>query len=264
MSERVRPELPGFGDRARFESLVALRSRSFAARIHGESREGEPASGRWLALGGAHAIDWRGYRCVQGFDEAALQRLDELLDWFEEGPVPTFETFCGEGLASTAEALCLLGYRPFHAHAFFAAALRELPVATATAMLELSEDPREFGRLGARVWHEGDPERADALARQHEGPQWSCLTVVEAGRAVATTSLFLDGAHAYHANALTLPEARGRGLHVALLRAHVELARARGKTWFVADTQVGSTSGRNLERVGLRCVATSLVWMPRT
>ena len=72
--------------------------------------------------------------------------------------------------------------------------------------------------------------------------------------------MFFSGDHAYHANALTLPEQRGRGHHGRLLAEQIAEARARGLRWFVADTQVGSGSGRNLERAGLRCVATCLTW----
>jgi GNAT superfamily N-acetyltransferase len=250
----------GFGDREHVDELLALRARSFAARIEGESE------GRWIEIAGAFAFDWRGYRCVHHFGDDALRRLPELLDWFEDGPAPVFETYCGGALATTSEALILLGYQPFHAHALFAGALDRLESADSRASeaeVEISTDPADFGRLGAQMWNEGDPARAHALTLQHASPEWSCLTAIEAGRPIAGTSLFLAGPHAYHSNALTLPEAQGRGLHARLLRAHVELARERGKQWIVADTQVGSGSGRNFERAGLRCVATCLAWRPR-
>ncbi|MFV8756266.1 hypothetical protein ACNOYE_37445 [Nannocystaceae bacterium ST9] len=250
----------GFGERV--DELLALRARSFASRIAGDS------TGRWIEIAGAFAFDWRGYRCVHQFGDDALRRLPELLDWFADGPVPVFETYCGGALATVAEALIVLGYQPFHAHALFAGALDRLEPTDSRASeaeleLEISTDPADFGRLGAQMWNEADPERAHALTLQHASADWSCLTAIEAGHPVAGTSLFLAGPHAFHSNALTLPEAQGRGLHARLLRAHVELARARGKQWIVADTQVGSGSGRNFERAGLRCVATCLAWRPR-
>ncbi|PRQ06687.1 GNAT family N-acetyltransferase [Enhygromyxa salina] len=252
----ARPQL-SYGDPRRAHELFALRSRAFAARI-----DGEAAGGRWVEIGGGFGFDWDGYRWVHDFGDEALARLDELLDWFQSGVAPMFETYCGESVQTTAQALTLLGYQPYHAHAFFAAPLGSLGSGEAGADVEVSLDPHDFGRLGAQMWSEGDPARARALTRQHEGSEWSCVTVIEHGRPVAGASLFFDGAYAFHANALTLPECQGRGLHARLLRAHIELARARGKTWIVADTQVGSGSGRNLERAGLRCVATCLHWQP--
>ncbi|PRQ02524.1 hypothetical protein ENSA5_21690 [Enhygromyxa salina] len=253
----------GFGDPRRVHELLALRSRSFAARI-----DNEAAGGRSLELGRAFAFDWRRYRQVHDFGDEALRRLPELLEWFTSGPAPVIETYCGPGLATAAEGLIVLGYQPFHAQAVFAASL-ETPapaptLASDSPTLELSTDPEDFGRLGAQMWHQGDPERAAALARQHAGPSWRCVTAREGGRPVAGASLFLDGLFAFHANALTLPAFQGRGLHGQLLRAHLDIARAQGKRWFVADTQVGSGSGRNLERAGLRCVATCLSWQPRS
>ncbi|KIG19398.1 hypothetical protein DB30_02679 [Enhygromyxa salina] len=250
----------GYGDPRRVHELLALRARAFASRIEGERTDA--VAGRWVEIGGAFAFDWSGYRCVHDFGDEALQRWSELLDWFADGLAPTFETWCGEGLLVTARALTLLGYQPVHAQALFAASLDSLAPTHANTPLEISRDPNDFGRLGAQMWNEGDPDRARALARQHAGPNWCCATVLEAGQPVAGASLYLDGPHAFHANALTLPAHQGRGMHGRLLAAQIELARARGKTWIVADTQVGSGSGRNLERAGLRCVATCLHWQP--
>jgi GNAT superfamily N-acetyltransferase len=257
----------GFGERERLHELLALRSRSYVSRIAGEwagdwrtKPDGWGPDGRWIELGGAFAFDWRGARCVLDFGGEALRSLTDLLDWFGSGPAPSFETLCGEPLELTAEALISLGYRPCHTHAFFAASLAELATCPAAPTAVVSTDARDFARLGAQVWNDGDPERAHALACQHAGPEWICVTAIEADCPVAGATLFLDGPHAYHANAITLPEARGRGLHAELLRMRIDLARARGKAWIVADTQYGSGSGRNLERAGLRCVGTSLTW----
>jgi len=245
--------------------FLALRSRALATRIEGE--KGSGPYGRWTEIAGSFAFDWRGYRYVHNFGDEALRRLAQLLAWFESGPAPTFETFCGPSLEPTAEALIDLGYRPFHAHAFFASSLESLAIgctpSTDAAEIEIRTNPEDFGQLGARIWNSGDPRRAYALACQHMDPRWKCLTVFEDDQAVAAATVFFDRDCAYLANAITLPRAQGRGLHARLLRTRIELARERGKTWIFADTQVGSGSSRNLERAGLSCVATCLSWKPR-
>jgi GNAT superfamily N-acetyltransferase len=251
--------LPAFGERDCFARLVGLRAQSLADRITGESTEG-PATGRVLELEGAHAIEWRGHRSVANLGPAALARLDVLLDWFADGPVPSFETACDAQLGLVAAPLVRLGYQPVHAHAFYLAGIDALAHEAARESLELVAGPHAFAQVGAALWHEHDASWAARLADQHRSAHWHCLAARVEGELVAATSLFLVGELAYHANALTLPRARGRGLHVALLRAHVEHARALGSTYFVADTHVGSTSARNFERVGMRCVASSLTW----
>lgn len=253
--------LAEFGHAACFAGLVSLRSESLADRIAGESGAGSP-SGRTHTLEGASLLDWRGHRSVACLQRAALARLDELLDWFSEGPVPSFETACDAQLGLVSAPLVKLGYRPIHAHAYYLARLDALVPAASSSSFELVEGPDAFAQVGAALWHAGDVAAAARLAAQHASPRWHCFAARVEGELVAATSLFSAGELAYHANALTLPHARGRGLHAGLLRAHVELARARGMTHLATDTHVGSPSARNFERLGLRCVASSLTWEP--
>ena len=260
------------GDPACVTALLRSRSRAFAARVEadrgsqGEDTDAGGASRRWIELGGTFAFDWGSYRCVHGFGDEGLRQLGALLEWFTSGPAPTFETYCGGMLATVAQALITLGYAPTHAHALYAGQLGAgeggADEPRRDEALELSTDPELFAWLGAQLWNAGDPTRAEALARQHAGPGWTCVSALEGGRPVAAASMFFDGESAYLANAITAPGSRGRGLHARLLQARIEHARACAKRWVVADTQVGSGSGRNLERAGLRCVATCLGWRP--
>ena len=279
----LRPREPfvSHGDVVCVTALLRSRSRAFAARIEadrgaqGEGADTGGASRRWTELGHTFAFDWGSYRCVHGFGDEGLRQLGALLEWFASGPAPTFETYCGGALATAAQALIEMGYAPAHAHALYAGQLGGEVSGEETGeeeagpdehrrdeAMELSADPELFAWLGAQLWDAGDPARVEALARQHAGLGWTCVSALEGGRPVAAASMFFDGATAYLANAITAPGSRGRGLHARLLRARIQDARACGKRWVVADTQVGSGSGRNLERAGLHCVATCLGWRP--
>ncbi len=56
----------------------------------------------------------------------------------------------------------------------------------------------------------------------------------------------------------TLEKYRGRGLHLALIRARLQHAAELGCDLATASTAPGSTSQRNYERAGFRVIYTKL------
>lgn len=55
----------------------------------------------------------------------------------------------------------------------------------------------------------------------------------------------------------TVPAFRGKGVHAALIRARIEVARRKGCRGVVASARAGSASARNLERAGMGRVFSS-------
>jgi len=97
----------------------------------------------------------------------------------------------------------------------------------------------------------GLPERSEA----------EFLVAVLDGRIAAVATLWVHEASGYLAVAATLPEARGRGCHAALLDARILRAAERGCDLIAAHAAVGSASQRNMERAGLRLAFHKSIWM---
>jgi GNAT superfamily N-acetyltransferase len=100
-----------------------------------------------------------------------------------------------------------------------------------------------------------------ALARA-EFARWRCYVGLVDGRPAAHAGLYLDqgSGTSVLAAAETLPGFRGRGCQTALLHQRLADAAASGCDLAVSEASPGSTSQRNLERVGLRAVYTKVTW----
>jgi GNAT superfamily N-acetyltransferase len=96
-----------------------------------------------------------------------------------------------------------------------------------------------FGQVDQRWWRAG-------LAR--EG--WTQVVAFDGDVAVGTGALFVEGDEAWIGSATTVPEARGRGVHAALLSTRAGLAAAQGATRVSVKSVRGSAAYRGLVRAG--------------
>lgn len=96
-----------------------------------------------------------------------------------------------------------------------------------------------FGSVDQRWWRGG-------LGR--EG--WTQVLAREGELAVGTGALFVADEQAWIGSATTAPDARGRGVHAALLSARLGLAARAGAGTVSAKCAPGSTAYRSLVRAG--------------
>ena len=80
------------------------------------------------------------------------------------------------------------------------------------------------------------------------------------GRPAAAAKLFLHDRVGYFPDAATDPDFRGRGLQTALLQHRSVIAAQSGAELIYSQAAFGSTSHRNMERVGLRVLCTRSIW----
>ncbi len=119
----------------------------------------------------------------------------------------------------------------------------------------VAEDPHAF----AELWTAGDDTQPFIEAEFSRG--WRCFVARADGVAAAYGALFIAGnGVGVCAAAATLPPFRGRGLQTALLRARIAAAAHAGCDLVVAQATPGSTSQRNMQRVGLALAYTSVIW----
>lgn len=98
-----------------------------------------------------------------------------------------------------------------------------------------------FGQVDQRWWRGG-------LGR--EG--WTQVLARSGDLAVGTGALFVAGDQAWIGSATTVPDARGRGVHAALLSARLGLAARAGASIVSVKCAPGSTSYRSLVRAGFQ------------
>ena len=101
--------------------------------------------------------------------------------------------------------------------------------------------------------------KANVEAR-HPLPGWRLYVATVEGAPAAFGALFVSGGVASLGGAATAPPFRGRGCQSALIRRRIADAAAEGCDLIAAQAAPGSSSQRNMERVGLRVAYTKAVW----
>lgn len=197
--------------------------------------------------------------------------LPAILEFYSDAGVrPWFEVFPSEhGIDTVAGAIARAGAVPV-AYATFlcGAAPPARPAAGATAPgIEIRtvtpSDVDVFSDVLLRG--HGVPEEQLELARENQR-QWvglpgTTLYLATADGLPAAAAVLRTGdGIGYLANASTLPEFRGRGCQTALLVRRIEDASAAGCGLLAGQALFGSTSQRNMQRVGLWPAVTLTTW----
>jgi GNAT superfamily N-acetyltransferase len=102
--------------------------------------------------------------------------------------------------------------------------------------------------------------RVDALRARLGRKGWTFYVAFCDGRPAGGAILYVANGVATLAGGATLPEFRGRGCQTALLQRRMNDAARSGCDLIVSRCTVGSTSQRNMERVGLRTAYTKVIW----
>lgn len=244
--ERLEAPLEAFGQ-ARVEELAKLPGNPLELRIE---RVGEVFAPAALA---APELDF--VNRISGLGPRDGDRLGEILSFYGGlGLRPWLEVTPGVELEVPAEA-ALLGfqsvlYGPASADTEPSLPVRETEdaVAIARLLLDAFGVPSEIAELHS-------PALAQATARTS-----GRMFVVDLDRRPVAGAILtmLDGV-GYLAMAGTLPEFRGRGCQIALIKARIVAAAGAGCELIVATAEFGSVSQRNLERGGLRVAYTKPV-----
>lgn len=80
------------------------------------------------------------------------------------------------------------------------------------------------------------------------------------GTPVSVATLYVTDGVAYYGNAGTVPNFRGKGYQALLLRRVASDAREAGCDLIVGMARFGSSSYRNMERIGMRLGFTQAIW----
>jgi GNAT superfamily N-acetyltransferase len=242
--------------------LVELAARIERAEAEQLARTGPPGRQAARELAGGLAI-WKGigspYNAVLGAGLSGgvgADELDEVERQLGGGPV-RFEV-ASPAHPSLFDELARRGYR-----------LERLLLvwARAPALLPSAADGLEVRELRAGeelAWVEvfaqaflgrppGAAAEAASLLAVTSAEGSSCFVAMDQGELAGVAIASSHGGVATLSGAGVLPAHRGRGLQLALVRARLSWAAARGLEVAAAETVPGTASQRTLEKAGFRC-----------
>jgi GNAT superfamily N-acetyltransferase len=202
-------------------------------------------------------------RCF-GLNSASVKLLPEILAFFAEHQrdpsidldpfgdygEPFFTMLSGHGLMQSGFHQVLIG-QP--AHRELTESVAELTSVAIKAVGPESE--ADYAAIHERVF---GPGLLISVLLSH--PNFHCFLASVDGQPAALGVLHVRGAVASMANGITLPEYRGRGLQLSLLRRRMDLARELGCSLMVSQAEPASTSTRNQVRAGLFLAGTKSIW----
>jgi GNAT superfamily N-acetyltransferase len=91
-------------------------------------------------------------------------------------------------------------------------------------------------------------------------PDWRLYLARIDGKPAAAAKLFIKDGVGLFPDAATRPEFRGRGLQVALLSHRASAAASLGAELIYSQAAFGSTSQRNMERIGMRVLCSRIIF----
>lgn len=185
------------------------------------------------------------------------EALGELPD-----TVAAIELRPAETESATANALLDRGFRPAGALCYLAmrAPLEQLDPRMPVHRLADTQTDLFFDLLES-AGTPFPPTRRAAKRHLYCTATFQAFVVTETtGQILGWSTMFLDATFAFFGNSYTRPEARGRGVHAALLAARLNAAADAGVKNVFTDVEHGSQSHANCERIGFRTVTVNTIW----
>lgn len=162
-----------------------------------------------------------------------------------------------------------LGFRPSSSLCYLAIAppTTPLPVKLPVTKLAPSQTDLFFDALES-AGTPFSPERRAAKRLHYCTEQFQAFVALDAaGAVIGLSTMFMGlagGGTAFLGNSYTRPEARGRGVHSALISARINAAASLGVRHIFTDVEHGSQSHANCERVGFRTASVNFIWQRQT
>lgn len=201
---------------------------------------------------------------VHGVDERSVDGIPGLLAEFQEAGAPSPSLVSGPVTAALRARLEGLGHRPTVIAPLAVMDLR----ATELASLSGSPGIRVTSVRGPMTGlfrdvllrgYSAPPAVSSFLTAEHASPVVHRCLAWHGEEAIAAAALSLHGDVAVLGGAATLPQWRGSGAQLALLRHRLQVAAAAGAELATATAAPGSPSARNLVRAGF-CVVDRQRW----
>ena len=202
------------------------------------------------------------------YNRALTKRVGELPpDALDDLPisVAAVELRPSETNSNGTDAMLAAGFRPVGTLCYLAMRppLERLAVKQPVRRLPKTQTDLFFDLLESSGTPFPDERRA-SKACYYCTDEFQAFVVAEnPGSALGWSTMFRSGNFAFLGNSYTRPEARGRGVHSALLAARLNAAAEAGVEHIFTDVEHGSQSHANCERIGFRAVTVNTIWERR-
>lgn len=237
-----------------------------------ETRPGNPFGIEFREVDGVTALMARHlplplFNSVIGLREGQEGLVATLDDWYREhGVKARFVMAPGDFTPALGQALAQRGY--FQSE--FDPVLYGLPPSSAVPAgeanigeVDTAEAMEDFLDAYLPGWGI-PPEHHEGARTNMRGwlgrSDWRLYLARIDGRPAAAAKLFVHDRVGYFVDASTHPDFGGRGLQSALLRHRAAVAATMGVDLVYSQARFGSTSHRNMERMGLRVLHTRAIW----
>ncbi len=203
---------------------------------------------------------------VLGFDESCTQYLDAIMDWHTQRSTPCrFEIISDESNQKAEEALTKRGFSSRAVESFLCSVPFESPLLMDDIeVCKLTPDNLdEFAAAFLAVYPSElsvEPSVRTCLKAQYSQPGWHCYLALLTGEVAAFGAMRVQNGVASLISSATLPHLRRRGCQTALLRRRMADAASLDCDLIFSHAACGSTSQRNMQRLGMRLVAPKLRW----
>lgn len=191
--------------------------------------------------------------------------VERITTFFVERAVPPRAMVSALSDLSLPQRLAAHGYLPIENQNVLLGDLRELEGAF-DPRIRVATDAHAWGLAGAEAYAGDEPvEEGAHLVGEMVGSLPSVITLeaIVDGRVAAIGAAGTDGDMAGLFFGSTMAWARGRGLHLAMLRHRIKLLQEKGATYVRAAAGVASSSERNFRRAGLEVAYTRTLWERR-
>lgn len=260
-----------FVDRERAQQYELVDARASVRFADARKKVHPEVGAAWIEVNGTTAIyDGIHSPITQtfglGFEEGKLsETLDQIEPFFREHGAATNHEVCVMAGMEPLQELARRGYVPIEQSIVQHRLIEPFPDQPSTV------DVKIIGPSEIDIWVEvmtagfGEyPEFADVLRGigQVSARKEGCICFLASidGKPVAAATLNWEGDIASLSGACTVPEARCKGAHSALISARMRHADSMGcKTVLVVATP-GSASHKNAERLGFKQAYTRIKW----
>ncbi len=257
--------IPELEDVQRAQAIVGGYTRSRLEII--AARPGNPMGAEVRLFDGAVALRAPGFpgsgffNRAYGFNDALIEDVPGVIDWFAAGVGGVFELAPGAPIAKTARLLAEAGYAQTGFHSTLAGPIGP-PDAPAVGVeivrVEDQADLEAFSDTYHRGWAITDFRVPVAPWLTALG--WSLYLARFEGQPAGAAVLYVVGEDGYLADGAVDPAFRRHGVHRALLDRRCADAAAAGATRIFSGCDFLSASYRNQLRKGLVLLYTEALW----
>lgn len=242
------------------ERLEAVETETVVRLVDALARTAADPVTEWQAFGRGALVATGAGRYVNRavgttVDGLSVGRVAELVDFYQVRGLPPAVQLCSWAPGQTVDSLRHHGFLPVSSRSVLAGRVQELgdSARAALGLRVIEVDDRTAAAARDVMASEAGTDRMTSdefMTADRAGEGTTQLVALLHDEPVGCGSVTVVGRTAWLGAAATVPTARRRGVQAALVRHRLRTVRGYGCDLVGATASTGSTSARNLQRLG--------------